>query len=110
MATRLTTKQVAEQLKLSRSRIIAMIYSGTIRAKKLGRDWTILDTDVAQLQRNRAGQRMDKRARSERIERAIENLNTRDAQAITIHGSEIEPERDTTDDDHTLSEQYYSQE
>lgn len=47
MAKLLTTTEAAEELFISRRRVQALIKSGRLPAKKVGRDWRIKAVDLA---------------------------------------------------------------
>ena len=55
MAKRLTTTQVALELRVSRGRIVAMIASGRLKATRFGRDWSVWDTDIDAVRTRKAG-------------------------------------------------------
>ena len=65
MSRRLTTTEAAEKLGLSRSWLRHLIKQGKLPAEKIGRDWSILETDLdaigerTRLGRPRSGGRMD---------------------------------------------------
>jgi excisionase family DNA binding protein len=42
----LTTAQAAQELHVSRSRVIHLIHAGRLPAQKIGRDWLILPADL----------------------------------------------------------------
>lgn len=76
MAERITTSDAAKRIGLSRSRIMNMIRNGEVKAKKLGRDWTILDTHLARIQKRKRGTHLDDTTRAQREKTRIENLQS----------------------------------
>jgi excisionase family DNA binding protein len=42
----ISTADAATKLKVSRSRVLAMIRDGRLRAQKIGRDWLIEESDL----------------------------------------------------------------
>ena len=43
----LTTKQVAQKLGVTTRRVTALIKAGKLKAQKIGRDWIIKESDLA---------------------------------------------------------------
>jgi excisionase family DNA binding protein len=55
MASPLTTDQAAESLGVTRSRIIAMINAGRLKASKFGTQWVIDQKDLAKVRNRKPG-------------------------------------------------------
>jgi excisionase family DNA binding protein len=51
----LTTKQAAVKLHVTRRRVLALISSGRLPAKKVGRDWTIAEKAIALIKDRKPG-------------------------------------------------------
>jgi len=51
----LTTKQVAEKLKITPNRILKLIYDKRLPAKKQGRDWVIKERDLKKIEYRKTG-------------------------------------------------------
>lgn len=61
MSKMLSTIELAEIIKVTPFRIRQMIYDGTIKAEKIGRDW-IIDAKYIEIIRNRPERRGRKKA------------------------------------------------
>lgn len=61
MNRRLSTVELAEIIKVTPFRIRQMIYDGSIKAEKIGRDW-IIDAKYIEVIRNRPERRGRKKA------------------------------------------------
>ena len=56
-----STKEAAERLGLSQVHIRLLVRQGTIKGKKLGRDWVVLDLNYQRKRKPKGGDRWSKR-------------------------------------------------